>query len=339
MAESTITAEYIRCDLCGEDCPEVLCVGRDRLHGTAGQWRVVRCGACGMVYTNPRPAMESVALVYPADYRPHRPKRKKRLSRRWRLQQWSLRHHWNYPPVGDSRLIKAISWPVFLWTRFKRRNFDLFAWEGDGKLLDYGCGGGGYLRRMSDRGWNVAGMDVSDSAVEACKKAGFEVRAGSDPRAQYEAESFDVVTLWHVLEHVPSPTETLRQVRSVLKPNGKLVLGLPNFGSWIAQELGPYWYALDLPRHVNHFTPDTIGAMLRKTGFRIERIHFPKFGPTVQGSLRYLVAEKPTATARLLVRSEWLCGLSDTWHRRRGQGAIMNVHARRTSGDDATEGG
>ena len=271
MTPSDIKTQTVPCDLCHSTRRETVLHSRDLQHDTPGQWTIVRCLDCGLVYTDPRPAPESLHLVYPAEYKPYRPKRPKKHSSRWRLQQWSLRRHWNYPPPPNRNPLGfLLSWPFFLWTRCKLRNFDLFAYEGQGKLLDYGCGGGGYLRRMQERGWQVTGMDMSPQAVDACRQQGFDAHVGVSPAEQFLPGTFDVVTLWHVLEHVISPTDTLEQIHTVLRPAGKVVLALPNIDSVIARCTGPFWRGLELPRHLTHFGPATLTQMLQKAGFQLE---------------------------------------------------------------------
>lgn len=304
-------------------------VGWDMLYGASGKWPVVRCLDCGLARTNPRPAPESLDQVYPDSYRPHRPKRRKKLSIRWRLQQWSLRYHWGYPPKGTSWLGKVASWPIFLWTKYKRRNFDLFPWEGQGRLLDYGCGGGGYLLRMHNRNWQVVGMDFSARAVETCRQQGFEAYEGAAPDDQFAPGHFDVVTLWHVLEHVPSPSRTLRQIHTVLKDGGKLVLAVPNIDSYVARRMGIYWFGLQVPSHVTHFSKGPLTEILRRTGFKVERFYSQNHGQTLGGSVLFMARETDKLRYRILVKSKRLCYLLDQLSRLIGSPGILVVHARK----------
>jgi len=95
LSDNRIKRERVNCDLCGSDNHEQILVGRDLLCGTEGEWPVVRCRECGLIFTNPRPTPDSLALVYPESYGPFKPKRRKRMTRRWHMHQWALRHHWN----------------------------------------------------------------------------------------------------------------------------------------------------------------------------------------------------------------------------------------------------
>ena len=251
------------------------------------------------------------------------------MTRRWRLHQWALRYHWNYPPPAAGCIGKWLSWPMIQWTYLKSRNFDLFPYEGQGRLLDYGCGSGGYLSQMHDRGWHVTGMDMSTNGIEICRQRGFEAYVGSSPREQFDPETFDVVTMWHVLEHVPSPTDTLEQLRTILKPHGKLVIGIPNIGCLTAQWFGNCWFALDLPRHLTHFGKKTVTKMLDKTGFEVEKIRAQNHGQTTQPSLRYLTREKDCRWCRFLSRYKRIGYVARLLTRLKGEPEMIVVHARK----------
>ena len=325
-----VKTERVPCNLCGSDSSDDILLGRDMLHGLPGEWSVVRCRECGLVYTNPRPTLETLASVYPSDYGPYQAQQHKRHRLRRRLQQWAMRQHWNYPPHDKGGwLSRLLSWPVLILTKGQRRNFDLFPWQGQGKLLDYGCGSGGYLDRMKQWGWNVVGMDMSDQAVAACREQGFDVYRGIAPDQEFEPESFDVVTLWHVLEHVPSPTRTLCQVNTVLKPHGKLVVALPNIDSLLARWLGIYWYPLELPRHLTHFSKTTITKMMEKAGFRVEKIYAQRYGQVTQKSFRYLTREKKKGIIAILSRRRRLCSIIERILSLNGEPPRMVVHARK----------
>jgi 2-polyprenyl-3-methyl-5-hydroxy-6-metoxy-1,4-benzoquinol methylase len=300
------------------------------LHGTQGQWNIVRCCDCGLVFTNPRPAAESIAEVYPPEYAPHHAKEDRRMKLANPLQLWALRSHWNYPPATDSISDKIFSWPFLLWFKAKSRNFDVFPWYGQGRLLDYGCGGGGFLLRMRELGWQVCGMDMSSAAVEQCKQQGLDVCAGDAVDQRFEPNSFDVVTLWHVLEHVPSPAQTLRQIHTVLKPNGKLILASPNFDTWLRGWLGNCWYALDLPRHLTHFSKKTITQMLQVNGFTVEKIFAQRHGQITQRSMKYMASQNSKKRYHLLSRSRGICSIIEMFTFLTGQPSRIVVHAGKT---------
>ena len=324
-----MNTETINCDLCGSDQSEQLLVGQDFLHGTKGQWPVVKCIDCGLIFTNPRPAPESLAQVYPDDYNPYRQRKRKKINRRWKIRRWAMQHHWNYPPGPGGLFAKIFRFLFILWTRFHYRNYDLFPWQGRGKLLDYGCGGGKYLNRLKDLGWQVTGMDMSEQAVEVCKKQNLDVRVGINMDKEFEPEIFDAVTMFHVLEHVPSPTETLTQVNRILKNDGLLVFAVPNIASLPARWFGKCWFPLDLPRHVTHFSKETAEKILAKTGFKLEKTLAQQHGQTISSSLNYLARVTGKQKFKCFSRFKRICYLVELLSILRGQPARIVVQARK----------
>ena len=328
MPQPVIITETVSCALCGGREHETLFVGRDRLHHTPGAWPVVRCRGCGLVFTNPRPAPESVGLVYPESYRPHQRPRRKRQSRRWKLQQWALRYHWNYPPRRGGWLGKILSGPVMLWVRGKARNYDLFPYQGEGRLLDYGCGNGKFLLAMRDRGWQVQGMDLTPQAVERCRAEGLEARLGRD-MDEYPPNSFDAITLWQVIEHVPSPRQTLGQAWRALRPGGLLTMSLPNFDSLTARWFGPYWFPLELPRHVTHFTPVTLKRILAEENFTDIRFRPQRYGQWAQSSFKFVGEEHPSRLIQWLLKRKGCWRLMEIPGNLLRKPTLMVVHARK----------
>jgi 2-polyprenyl-3-methyl-5-hydroxy-6-metoxy-1,4-benzoquinol methylase len=146
-------------------------------------------------------------------------------------------------------------------------------WHGEGRLLDFGCGGGSFLQRMQRLGWQVTGLDISPLAVERIRtQLGLRALVGSLPHPDLSPASFDVVTMWHSLEHVHDPQTALRATHRLLSPGGRLLVAAPNIAGLPFRWFGSAWYALDMPRHLTHFTPHTLCAMLERTGFRVRQI-------------------------------------------------------------------
>lgn len=140
------------------------------------------------------------------------------------------------------------------------------------KVLDIGCGRGVMLRALLDLGHEAHGVEIAPEAA-----------SGADPRAQiriapelakagYEENSFDAVIMWHVLEHLPHPEKTLAEIRRILRPGGRLILAVPNFGSLQSRRTGNHWFHLDLPRHLYHFTPETLQRLLACNEFHYESV-------------------------------------------------------------------
>ena len=141
------------------------------------------------------------------------------------------------------------------------------------RLLDFGCGSGGYLRRMAALGWRVTGIDVCEHVVGIARdELGCDAVVGSLPHPDVAPGSFDVVTMWQSLEHVHNPIAILREVLRVLVPGGTVVIAVPNFESFSARLFGEHWFGLELPRHLTHFTANTLREMLQVAGFDVRSV-------------------------------------------------------------------
>ncbi len=141
------------------------------------------------------------------------------------------------------------------------------------RVLDVGCGRGVFLEALLDRGFEVHGFETSESATRgADPRARFRI-ASNLASADYAPASFDEVIIWHVLEHLVDPAGTLAEIRRLLRPDGRLVVAVPNFSSFQARWAGPDWFHLDPPRHLYHFPLDGLIQLLRRTGFAPQSTH------------------------------------------------------------------
>ncbi len=243
MSGPTCQLEYPACALCGSTQTRPLFVARDRLLGRPGAFSVVRCTACSLVYLCPRPAGSALDAFYPDAYYP--------LDATPSAQVRAV-------AVGLFRRVQA-------WVREQGR--------ARVRLLDVGCGTGVFLDLAQQAGWHVWGIEPGAAACAYARtRFGLDVHCGTLEDAPLLPESFDVVTMWHVLEHLPHPLEGLRRVHQALAPGGLLLIGVPNFASLEACLFGRRWYSLDVPRHLYHFTPATLRAIVSAAGLRPVRL-------------------------------------------------------------------
>jgi 2-polyprenyl-3-methyl-5-hydroxy-6-metoxy-1,4-benzoquinol methylase len=275
----SVAWEETPCPLCGRDEPTLLLEAPDPMPAVgSGLWfAVVRCEHCGLTYTNPRPTPQTIGQFYPPDYRPHRRPRK----------------------MGEPRPARP------LWTRLFGRPCNerrgTLPGHGTGRLLDFGCGGGGFLKRMADLGWQVIGLDAAVGAVRRVQEElGLKALVGSLPHRELVPCSFDVVTMWHSLEHVHEPLDILREAYQLLVPGGKLVVATPNVESLPFYWFGRNWFGLDLPRHLTHFTPKTLTAMLRTAGFRVDGVRMLRHSDWLRSSAKLAVKQGSGWGAKLL---------------------------------------
>ncbi len=243
-ARSGIDWEETPCLLCRSDNWSPLVEAPDPSVESAGRWfMVVQCRDCGLCFTNPRPTAESIGQFYRFDYLPHR----------------SLAHV-DQNPSWSMRL------PIFRAWRSRRKYIPV---QGEGRLLDFGCGSGSFLLRMKRQGWKVLGLDSSEDLVQYLRdELNLPALAGSLPHPELPEESFDVITMWHALEHVHEPLEVLRAAYRLLAPGGRLIVASPNIDCLPFRWFGQAWIGLDLPRHLCHFAPWTLRLLLHRGGFR-----------------------------------------------------------------------
>jgi 2-polyprenyl-3-methyl-5-hydroxy-6-metoxy-1,4-benzoquinol methylase len=147
-----------------------------------------------------------------------------------------------------------------------------------GRVLDVGCGRGVLLREFRRRGWEVQGTELSEQAASYARNTlNIPVEIGSLETLQFPAKHFDAITLWHVLEHVANPRALLAEINRILKPDGVLLVAVPNFDSLEARVAKDKWFHLDVPRHVTHFSQATLERALNENGFEVR--HTSGFAP------------------------------------------------------------
>ncbi|MCY2686532.1 class I SAM-dependent methyltransferase [Salinimicrobium sp. TH3] len=132
------------------------------------------------------------------------------------------------------------------------------------KILDIGAGTGDFLRAAKNRNWEVFGVEPNPDARKLASEKGVELEKTT---SSFFDHSFDVITMWHVLEHVPDLEEQIKELDRLLKPNGLLVIAVPNFKSDDAKKYEENWAAYDVPRHLYHFSPSAIKDIFNSTGF------------------------------------------------------------------------
>ena len=147
-------------------------------------------------------------------------------------------------------------------------SFDL----GDKKLLDVGCGTGDFLKIAKDNLWDVSGVEPNSKARTIANTKTENTVYDVDQLLKFEKHSFDVITLWHVLEHLPKLKTHIEVFESLLKPNGRLVIAVPNFKSYDANYYKKYWAAFDVPRHLWHFSQNSISKLVHQNGMQVIKI-------------------------------------------------------------------
>ena len=244
--------ENISCRLCGSGSAVAILTGKDRDWGSGDVFTVVRCGACGLAYVNPRPRAEEMLKYYPEE-------------------NWCRARARGPEKDAD---INGAHWTVAA----AERAAPILALGAGGSVLDVGCGDGFLLLYLSRRGWTCSGVEPGAVAAAYARDVlGLNVRTGKLEEARYPDASFDVVNFHHVFEHLREPSETLAAASRVLKAGGALVVSVPNFASLDRRLFGDKWVGLKLPQHLFHYTAPTLRAMLEKSGFESRSVGYRSY--------------------------------------------------------------
>lgn len=245
-------------------------------------FRVVRCIACGLIYLNPRPTPTEILRYYPEHYYALQEAAEPRgLVKAWshRLKQAVREEFYGYPKQAPRvrsmigpRLHRLTLYPVYWHLRVAGQH--MIPFRGEGRILDVGCGPGTILRNLRRQGWDSYGVELSPAAVERAHSHGLKVICGELLQAGFRADFFDVVFFNHSLEHMHHPLEILAEVKRVLKSGGLLMIKIPNAASFEARLFGKWWIGWDVPRHLYHFTTETISRLLRAASFRLLDIKY-----------------------------------------------------------------
>ena len=228
----------------------------NRVFEASRAWHLAGCEDCGTMFLDPMPGAGEIAAFYTQGYW-WKPGEGGALGRAENLYR---------------RLVLRLDHVSFVLGTIRR----LHRPKEEMHILDIGCGSATLLAGLKSRGFRVMGVDLSGEAAKIAESAyGIHVAVGSLEAAALPANSFGLVTLFNVLEHVPDPRPLLAEVARILSPGGKIVVQVPNTSSLQARLFGAGWHGLDVPRHVIDFSLDSMKTLLSSCGFIPERVrHF-----------------------------------------------------------------
>jgi 2-polyprenyl-3-methyl-5-hydroxy-6-metoxy-1,4-benzoquinol methylase len=232
------------CPVCGHNSwrEYLSCIDHTVSHET---FAITTCSGCGFLATNPRPADEDLSKYYQSTA------------------------YISHTDNADSLIDKIYKFARTFTLRWKEHLIKKYTQTG--LLLDYGCGTGDFLSHCSQKTWQVVGVEPASTARSiALSKIGSRVYATLEeaPKSQYDA-----ITLWHVLEHVPDLPTLINQLSKILKNDGTLFIAVPNYKSYDGEHYQSKWAGYDVPRHLWHFTPDSMKKLLLKNNLQVTAIH------------------------------------------------------------------
>lgn len=208
-------------------------------------FQINECHNCGLLFTQPRPSKDKIGEYYKSDeYYSHQENKKGLI-----------------PNIYE--LIKHIN----LKKKWKTAANNMQS----GKILDIGCGVGDFLHIMEEKGWETTGIEPSEDAKKIARKRVKAKILAPEEIAELEDESQDLITMWHVLEHVDDLKSEVYHLHRLLKKGGRLVLALPNFQSFDAQHYKRFWAAYDVPRHLNHFSKKSITKIFSNSALKLTK--------------------------------------------------------------------
>ncbi len=309
--------------------------------GPAAAFQIVQCQRCGLQFTNPRPTPAFLAAFYPQQYyayqpKPPKPQHSGLKALGARIEGWSKlavrQAFWNYPAgMLYQWLVRLLCWPLALRMCLLGKDLKIIPYRGQGRFLDVGCGTGGDLVYQRQFGLQVAGVEWNASAAERARlDHGLDVRAGTLESARFPDQSFDMIHMSHVFEHLPNPARTLDELHRLLDANGLLILKVPDAGSASAARFGPHWLGYDVPRHLYHFTRQTMAKLLQEHGFVLEAI---RQDPGMWSMWRESERFERRARGQSIPADSWWNDTrqqaAEWWACLAGRGSAMAVYARK----------
>jgi len=243
----TEAVESVRCYLCGADDASELVFGEDDLGGKAGRFRFVRCRDCGLAYQNPRIPASEIGVWYDDEYIAHRKKN-------------------DFGPILTPLHERAMDRHDREKEKIVQKFVDL---RPGAAVLDVGCAVGTFLHRLKDRhGCEVVGVDFKDLSAHPSLR-GVEFHWGTFTDAKVGSDRFDLVTMWHFLEHDYDPLGTLRKARDAMKPSGRLVIEVPRLDSVSYALYRERWPGLQAPQHTILFDKKTLHQTVERAGLTV----------------------------------------------------------------------
>jgi SAM-dependent methyltransferase len=261
------------CSACGSIALSPWLQGlQDYLFGVPGRWDMARCSDCGTLSLDPMPTADQIAGFY-KNYFTHvsigpvtQGSTGTRLRRTFASTLRSPFEHQGAAARVARTLVRCV---LPRAGQTLHRSYAFLGADAAGlQALDFGCGNGELVRRLSALGIHARGTDFDSKALATCRAAGLDVMPIEECN-QLPSGSVDLATCMNVIEHVPHPEGVLRLLRRLLRPRGRLLLETPNATSWMALAMGDRWRGLEVPRHLNIFSPAGLSSLLVRSGFSV----------------------------------------------------------------------
>lgn len=233
-----------KCPWCGSDKAQINLWLKDEFLSKE-DFHICECLSCGLLYTMPRPPKEKLGEYYKSEeYYSHQENTKGFIPKVYEaVKKVNLKHKYQIATEG-----KEV-----------------------GTLLDIGCGVGDFIHTAEEQGWEAIGVEPSDDAKSIARTRIKGNIINSEELEKLADASFDLITMWHVLEHVDELRWQVEQLQRLVKPEGRIVIAVPNYKSYDGQYYKEHWAAYDVPRHLNHFNKQTITKIFKTSGLELKK--------------------------------------------------------------------
>jgi 2-polyprenyl-3-methyl-5-hydroxy-6-metoxy-1,4-benzoquinol methylase len=288
----------ISCPLCNSLNFKYLFPGHDRLHCISAEFNIYKCKSCGVLFTIPQLSGNALKKFYPEDYYAYKDNTCNHRSLKEKLML-IFTDPLLFIGLSNGKLLSLLLSP------FKRKTV---GYAGQ-KVLDVGCGAGDYLKSLRLKGCELFGIDIGKSDEEGLAQIGIKFINCELRDAPFPDSMFDVITINHVFEHLDDPIGHAKKLYRMLKPGGRLIVGIPNVASINRYIFGRFWLNFDVPRHLFHYTPEVILRIFNETGFVHEKIRFNSVPGNFLGSVYYLLNSIRKKEIPLMKSKFWTNGL------------------------------
>jgi len=287
-----------KCDYCGSNENRIIFKTKDYVFKKiAGEFSISKCLNCGLVFSNPRVKREALTNFYKKIIN-YGEKSFRKSDGKEMLNYYFVKDilslYFNYPFSKKNIIKKIVLFPSYLRIRkwYKKKYF-IPTYKKHGKILEIGCSYGYYLYLLKKLGWEVKGIELNEDSVNfAVNQLNLDVENIEFEDFQSN-QLYDIIYLNMVLEHLTSPKEVFLKCYSMLKENGKLVLGIPDFSGIEVRIYKRYAYTLQLPYHLYHFTPNSIKKYLKLYEFKKIKITHDNFDRDLLAPLNFIIEENP----------------------------------------------
>jgi 2-polyprenyl-3-methyl-5-hydroxy-6-metoxy-1,4-benzoquinol methylase len=287
------------------------------MYGLHTRYDYFVCPSCACVFQYPMPDMATIASFYPDNYTVFDQETRTRKVSPMRMAL--LRRMLGYDHL---RVSLAYRFLAAMLTPFQKLTTP--AWEGGGRMLDVGCGNGRFLTSMRTLGWEVQGVELSETGVKAARLSNLTVHHGDLASAGFADGAFDLITARHVIEHIPEPHPFMHELARILRPGGRLVIETPTSTALGRPWFNTNWYANDVPRHLFLFSPDNLERLGTGQGLRKINLIMETTPKIFLNSLDYVIENRSKPSKRIAWRR--LLSRSYVWlAQRKGRGDTMQM--------------